>query len=94
MPLKVLVAGIGGASLGTEIIKALQLSGNYEIYGCDISPLAYGHYGARLKESFLVDRHQYTDSVLSACQKRGVRYIIPGGEEPNTLLGKAAGMLH
>jgi carbamoyl-phosphate synthase large subunit len=44
MAVRVLVAGIGGASLGTEILKALQLAGRYELFGCDISPMAFGHY--------------------------------------------------
>ncbi|MCS6955556.1 MAG: hypothetical protein NZM44_04305 [Candidatus Calescibacterium sp.] len=41
MKTKVFVAGIGGASLGTEIVKALMLANNYEIYGGDISDLSY-----------------------------------------------------
>lgn len=37
----VLIAGVGGASLGTEIFKSLKRSGNYSVVGADISPYAY-----------------------------------------------------
>ena len=37
----VLIAGIGGGSLGTEIAKSLRLAGAYRILGCDVSPLAF-----------------------------------------------------
>lgn len=43
--IRVLIAGIGGASLGTEILKSLLLNEErYDIFGCDISALAFGHY--------------------------------------------------
>ena len=42
--IKVMIAGIGGASLGTEILKSLVLAGNYKVFGCDISSTAYGLY--------------------------------------------------
>ncbi len=45
-PIRVMIAGIGGASLGTEIYKSLYLAGNYEIFGCDVSATAYGLYEA------------------------------------------------
>jgi len=35
----VLIAGIVGASLGTEIAKSLRLAGGYHVIGCDPSPL-------------------------------------------------------
>ena len=39
--LKVMIAGVGGASLGTEILKSLKITNRYDIFGCDISPTAY-----------------------------------------------------
>ncbi|MBT9145434.1 MAG: hypothetical protein DDT42_01305 [candidate division WS2 bacterium] len=41
MKKSVLIAGVGGASLGTEIFKSLRRSGNYSVVGADISPYAY-----------------------------------------------------
>ena len=90
----VMVCGIGGASLGTEIIKALALAGSYTIYGCDISPQAYGHSMVDLTEqTFVVDRDSYVRSVIDACRSSNVRYVIPGGEQPMVLLGQAAEQL-
>ena len=84
--MKVLIAGLAGASLGTEIIKCLSDAGVYEIYGCDISELAYGLYSSKLKKSFIVDREDYVVSVTEICKKNGIQYIVPGGEQPMVLL--------
>ncbi len=70
----VLVAGIGGASLGTEILKALHLAGHYRIFGCDISPLAFGHSADGFVDTFVVDRGAYVTSVLDVCARTGVCY--------------------
>ncbi len=85
---KVLIAGISGASLGTEIAKCLDLVKNYEIYGCDISSFAYGHYSSVFKKTFLANIHDYIESVLNICLENNIKYIIPGGEQPNILLAK------
>lgn len=86
--LTVLIAGIGGASLGTEILKCLLLAGRYEVYGCDISPLAFGHYQHGFRGTLLVDRDDYVGSVLRVCAETGAQYVIPGGEEPMVLLAR------
>lgn len=87
--MRVLAAGIGGASLGTEIIKSLVLAGGYEIFGCDISPHAYGHYAPGPAETFLVGRDNYIDEIHAICMKKKIRAIVPGGEEPSILLAAA-----
>jgi len=83
---KVMIAGIGGASLGTEIQKSLALAGRYEIYGCDISSTAYGLYDPGFAETFHISRNNYVDNVLEACRQTGVKLIIAGGEGPMVLL--------
>jgi carbamoyl-phosphate synthase large subunit len=83
----VLIAGIGGASLGTEILKCLMKAEKYTIFGCDISPYAYGHYQKGFAQTFLADRDRYVESVLEICVAHGIRAIVPGGEEPMVLLG-------
>lgn len=88
--IKVMIAGIGGASLGTEICKSLALAGGYEIYGCDISRTAYGLYEPEFCKTWRVSREDYVVSVLEACCESGVSFLIPGGEQPMTLLGAAA----
>ena len=87
---KVMIAGIGGASLGTEIGKCLQLANKYEIYGCDISTTAYGLYENGFTETFCVKSNDYVTEVLKTCNKKGIKWLIPGGEQPNILLGAAA----
>jgi carbamoyl-phosphate synthase large subunit len=88
--IKVMIAGIGGASLGTEIRKSLTLAGDYDIFGCDISRTAYGLYEPGFAETWRVSREDYASSVLNACLKAGAELLIPGGEQPMTLLGASA----
>ncbi|MEW6380710.1 MAG: ATP-grasp domain-containing protein [bacterium] len=87
---KVLIAGIGGASLGTEILKCLLLTGRYQVFGCDISEFAYGHYQEGFNKTFLATPHDYIESVLEICSKADVDFIVPGGEEPMALLSTSA----
>jgi carbamoyl-phosphate synthase large subunit len=87
--MKVLVAGLAGASLGTEIVKCLSYVNKYEIYGCDISPLAYGLHSINLKNVFLVDISCYISSIIKICNTNQIKYVIPGGEQPMVLLSKA-----
>ncbi|MCE5262710.1 MAG: ATP-grasp domain-containing protein [Deltaproteobacteria bacterium] len=85
--MKVMIAGIGGASLGTELMKCLALPGDYELFGCDISPTAYGLYETVFRQTFRIDRDDYLNSVMAACRKSGSSLLIPGGEQPMVLLG-------
>ena len=89
-PIKVMVAGIGGASLGTEICKSLSLAKGYEIYGCDVSQTAYGLYEDCFVKTWLVSREEYISSVLDVCIKSEAKFLIPGGEQPMQLLGAAS----
>lgn len=86
----VLVAGIGGASLGTEIAKSLRLAEGYCLFGADISPLAYGHYAGLFDETVLVERQNYTDQILDFCVRRQVEVVIPGGDQPTALIATDA----
>ena len=92
--IRVLIAGIAGASLGTEILKCLWLVRHrYTIFGCDISPLAFGHYQEEFERTFLINRQNYIESVLEVCRSADIDCIVPGGEEPLILLSKAADQL-
>ena len=90
----VLIAGIGGASLGSEIAKCLAQSQRYDVYGCDISRFAAGHYSGRFRDSFVVDHERYVPAVLDLCRRLHIACIVPGGEAPTTLLARASGELH
>ncbi len=89
----ILIAGIGGASLGTEILKCLVLADRYTVFGCDISRLAFGHYQHGFAKTFLVDRNRYVESVIEVCREASIDVIIPGGEEPLVLLNAARDQL-
>lgn len=86
---KVVIAGVGGASLGTEIRKALELAGDYELFGCDVSGTAYGLYEPGFLQATKISREDYVHQVLTFCRIVGAEYLIPGGEQPMRLLSPA-----
>jgi carbamoyl-phosphate synthase large subunit len=86
---RVLIAGVGGASLGTELAKCLRYAGGYEIVGCDISPYAFGHYDSNFDRTFLVDRGRYIDDLVSLCRCERIDCIVPGGDEPAVRVSRA-----
>ncbi|MGH7843071.1 MAG: ATP-grasp domain-containing protein, partial [Candidatus Binataceae bacterium] len=87
---RVLIAGIAGASLGTELAKSLAQAGRYEIIGCDISPLAFGHYDPTFHRTFVIDHGNYIESVLQLCSREKIEVVVPGAEEVNTVMAAAA----
>ena len=87
MKINVLIAGVGGASLGTELIKCLVLKKKiYNIFVCDISELAYGLFEDTVKKAYLSDREKYWESIKKICLDAKIKVIIPGGEQPMRLL--------
>lgn len=86
----VMIAGIAGASLGTEIAKSLAAAGGYRVLGCDINPLAYGHFDRNFAETFHTDPTDYVDSLQKICTGQNVEVLIPGGERPATLIADAS----
>ena len=88
--ISVLVAGIGGGSLGAEVAKSLRKAGGYRVIGCDISPLAFGHYAELCHITALVSVEGYVDLVLEVCRKHDVRVVIPGADQPTALIAAAA----
>lgn len=86
---RILIAGIGGASLGTEIAKSLQLAGGYSIFGCDISPLAFGHYGGGFESTSIVSRDSYVEDVLALCGMLSIDCVVPGGDETARLIARS-----
>ena len=83
-----MIAGIGGASLGTEIQKCLTHAEGYEIFGCDISELAYGLYEPKFSKTFIIKRENYVKEILQISRQYDIQAIIPGGEEPLRLLAR------
>lgn len=89
----ILIAGIGGASLGTEIAKSLTLAAGYRVFGADISPTAYGLYDEAFEDTYLIDRDRYIPGILAACKACRAEFVVPGGEQPTALLGAASAEL-
>jgi carbamoyl-phosphate synthase large subunit len=88
--MRVMIAGIAGASLGTELLKCLQHAGGYEAHGCDVSPYAYGHYIGGFRTTHRVDPNRYIDDVMRICSEQRIEAILPGGEQPLQLISDAA----
>jgi len=84
-----MIAGIGGASLGTELLKCLRDAGRYRVFGCDISPYAYGHFERDFEATFRVSLGNYVESLLALCREHDIHFILPGGEGPLNLLRAA-----
>ena len=87
---RVLIAGIGGASLGTELYKSLRLAGEYTIFGCDISQTAFGLYEEDFESTWLVSQENYLDDVVNICETEKIDVVVPGGESPNTILAASS----
>ena len=86
---RVLIAGAGGASLGTESLKALALTGRYEVTVADVSPMAYGLYEARTGGGYVLRVENYVDDLISCCRQEGVQFLLPGGEATLKLINQA-----
>lgn len=90
---RILIAGIGGASLGTEVAKCLRLAGRYDVFGCDISPLAFGHYDPNFVATEVVQLDRYIDGVIDTCRKHDALVVVPGAEGSASLLSRATDRL-
>lgn len=88
--MRVLIAGIAGASLGTEIAKALRLAGGYQVFGADISPLAYGHYDENFEATEVVGRDDYIGQLLAICQKQAIDVVVAGADQTAGLISADA----
>ena len=75
------------------MVKSLLLARRYRVFGCDISPLAYGHFQRGIEATAVVPRRGYASAVVDLCRRWKIRAVIPGGEEPTLLLGKAKATL-
>ena len=84
----ILVAGIGGASLGTEIMKCLQAARRYRILGCDISRYAYGHYAGLADQTEVISADNYVQNVIEFAQRTQCRAVVAGAGAPLKLLNQ------
>lgn len=90
---RVLIAGIGGASLGMEMHKCFALDGTWQLYGADIREDAYGHSHPGFTGTTVVGAASgrgYVEELTAYATKAGVTAIAPGGEVPSRLLAAHA----
>jgi len=83
----ILVWGIAGASLGMEIAKSLSLAGYHSIIGCDISPLAYGHYSEIFQATYTLDQNSLEASFNRVLKETKPNFVLPGGDQVARLIG-------
>jgi len=89
--ISVLIAGIGGGSLGLEIFKSLRYAGVYRLIGTDISDKAYGLGEDGFEHTHLLSQstdENYALQLLDLCLKYKVDAIAPGAEEVHRILSK------
>ncbi len=91
---RVIVAGVGGASLGTETLKALALSGNYKAIAADVSALAYGFYQKEATSSHLLRASHYIEDLIACCQREKAQLVLPSAEPTLKLISAARELLH
>ncbi len=82
MTISVLVTGVGGASVGMQIVKALRKSNlALKIIGCDLSEESSGLMSVDLP--YVVpsakDIH-YIEILLKICKQQDVKVVFPGSE--------------
>ncbi len=83
----VLVWGIAGASLGMEIAKSLALAGYTRIVGCDISPIAYGHFSKLFESTHVLSGNSLEDSLKAVLARVKPKYVLPGGDQVSRIIG-------
>ncbi len=91
---RVIVAGVGGASLGTETLKALALSGSYKAIAADVSALAYGFYQKEAAASHLLRTSHYIEDLIACCQREQAQLVLPSAEPTLKLISAARELLH
>lgn len=87
--LTVLIAGMGGGSLGLEMFKCLRDTGRYRLIGTDISEKAYGFSEKGFDQTYLLDRtgsREYAARLLEIALQEKVDAIAPGAEEVHKIL--------
>jgi carbamoyl-phosphate synthase large subunit len=81
----ILVWGLAGASLGMEVSKCLAKAGCTNLYGCDISSLAFGHYTGLFRRTFKVNPTRTRESLTEILDQVRPAIAIGGGDQVTRL---------
>jgi carbamoyl-phosphate synthase large subunit len=94
-PPRVLVTGVGGRSVGHQILQALLLLGDrYSIVATDADSFSYGLY--QVNDRYVVPRAnhpRYLEAIRALVQKEAIDVVLPGTEPEVAVLGRQAAAL-
>jgi carbamoyl-phosphate synthase large subunit len=79
-PIPILITGVGGRSVGHQVLQAIQLSGKrYRAVVADAAPFSYGLYSSERR--YLVPpgySPEYLDAIRRIVMREGIVAILPG----------------
>ncbi len=84
----VLIAGIGGASVGAQLARCLSRAGGFNVYGCDISARAYGHFDPVFSKTFILEKKNYVHELRRLIETEKPMYLIAGGEPTMRIINR------
>ena len=90
-PITVLIAGVGGGSLGLEVLKCLRPLEIYRLIGTDVSEKAYGLYAEGFDRTHVLRAASgldYAMQLLEVCRSENVDAVAPGAEEVHRILAE------
>jgi len=80
--ISILISGVGGGSLGRELIKAFKMvNQGYKIVATDMSPHSIGLYETNYR--YIVPKASapnYIEIMLKICEKEKIKVLVPGSE--------------
>ena len=89
--LSILVTGVGGRSVGHQVLHGLLLLGSkYRVVACDADPFAYGLY--EVSNRYCVpraDSANYLEALVSIVEREKVDVLLPGTEPEVLVLAHA-----
>ena len=89
LKISVMVTGVGSASVGNQILKALGSKPKYRIVSTDIVKESTGF---RISDkSYIVSKSskkKYLNEILKICKKEKIKFILPGSESELLILSK------
>jgi carbamoyl-phosphate synthase large subunit len=94
-PIPVLITGVGGRSVGHQVLQAIGLAGKrYRPVVADAAAFSYGLYG--VERRYLLPpgyAPEYLDAVRRIVMREGIVAILPGTQPETDILSHNAGSL-
>ncbi len=88
--IRILVTGVGGGGIGSQILKALRMSKNdYCIVGADVTPISKGLM--EVDRPYLLPRGTdptYIDQLMTVCKQEDINVLFPGSDPELFVISK------